>query len=110
MMKLKNETHIEGYLYEHALEKKQTGPNSKNPGTDFIAGTISIATDEACLNIVPVHFTYVTANPTAIIIHINHSITSLSVDFIFFLLSRKINFVFRRFFCEIYFTLYLIFR
>ena len=65
MMKLKNETHIEGYLYEHALEKKQTGPNSKNPGTDFIAGTISIATDEACLNIVPVHFTYVTAMTTA---------------------------------------------
>lgn len=61
MMKLKNETHIEGYLYEHALEMKKSGPNSKNPGTDFIAGTISIATDEACLNIVPVHFTYVTA-------------------------------------------------
>ena len=61
MMKLKNETHIEGYLYEHALELKKSGPNSKNPGTEFIAGTVSIATDEACLNIVPVHFTYVTA-------------------------------------------------
>lgn len=61
MMKMTNETHIEGYLYEHALELKKSGPNSKNPGTEFISGTISIATDEDCLNIVPVHFTYVTA-------------------------------------------------
>ena len=61
MKAMLNRTHIEGYLYEHALEKKTTGPNSKNPGTEFISGTISIATDEACLNIVPVHFTYTTA-------------------------------------------------
>lgn len=61
MKAMLNRTHIEGYLYEHALEKKVTGPNSKNPGTEFISGTISIATDEACLNIVPVHFTYTTA-------------------------------------------------
>ena len=65
MMKLKNETHIEGYLYEHALEMKESGPNSKNPGTKFITGTVSVATDEACLNIVPVHFTYVTATTAA---------------------------------------------
>ena len=61
MMKMKNETHIEGYLYEHNLEKKLSGPKSKNPGTEFISGSISIATDEACLNVVQVHFTYVTA-------------------------------------------------
>ena len=61
MKAMLNRTHIEGYLYEHALEKKVTGPNSKNPGTEFITGTISIATDEACLNVVPVHFTYTTA-------------------------------------------------
>ena len=60
MMKVKNETHIEGILYEHALESKVTGPNSKAPGTNFISGTISIATDDAMTNIVPVHFTYVT--------------------------------------------------
>ena len=53
MMKMKNETHIEGYLYEHTLEIKESGPNSKNPGTKFITGTVSVATDEACLNIVP---------------------------------------------------------
>ena len=61
MMKLKNESHIEGYLYEHNLEKKVSGEKSKNPGTEFISGTISIATDEDILNIVPIHFTYVTA-------------------------------------------------
>lgn len=65
MMKMKNETHIEGYLYEHSLERKKSGPNTKAPGTEFIAGTISIATDDACLNIVPVHFTYVTASTAA---------------------------------------------
>lgn len=56
-----NQTHLEGVLYEHALEAKESGENSKNPGTKFISGTISIATDDAMTNIVPVHFTYVTA-------------------------------------------------
>ena len=61
MKKMINMTHIEGLLYEHALELKESGPKSKNPGTKFISGTISIATDDACTNIVPIHFTYVTA-------------------------------------------------
>lgn len=56
-----NKTHIEGLLYEHNLELKVSGPNSKNPGTEYITGTIGIATDDACLNVVSVHFTYVTA-------------------------------------------------
>ncbi len=56
-----NQTYIEGILYEHALEAKVSGDTSKNPGTPFISGTISIATDDAMTNIVPVHFTYVTA-------------------------------------------------
>lgn len=56
-----NKTHIEGILYEHDLELKTSGPNSKNPGTKFITGTVSLATDDAGVNIVPVHFTYVTA-------------------------------------------------
>ena len=61
MRNMINRTHIEGYVYEHKLEKRVSGENSKNPGTEFIMGTLSIATDEECLNIVPVHFTYVTA-------------------------------------------------
>lgn len=56
-----NRTHVEGLLYEHALELRTSGPNSKNPGTQFIMGTVSVATDNECVNIVPVHFTYVTA-------------------------------------------------
>jgi hypothetical protein len=56
-----NRTHIEGSLYQHDLELKVTGENSKNPGTEFISGNVEIATDNEGLNIVPVHFTYVTA-------------------------------------------------
>ena len=59
-----NKTHIEGLLYEHDLALKTSGPNSKTPGTEFISGTVSIATDNACVNVVPVHFTYVTATTT----------------------------------------------
>ena len=58
--KMINQTHVEGLLYEHKLELKESGPNSKNPGTKFISGTVDIATDDAGINIVPVHFTYVT--------------------------------------------------
>ena len=61
MKKMTNTTHIEGLLYEHKLEIRESGPNSKNPGTKFIMGTVDIATDDACTNIVSVHFTYVTA-------------------------------------------------
>ena len=57
-----NQTHVEGVLYEHNLEAKVSGDTSKNPGTPFISGSISIATDDAMTNIVPIHFTYVTAN------------------------------------------------
>lgn len=60
MRKTINQTHIEGYVYESKLEVKVSGPNSKNPGTEFINGTLSIATDDELTNVVPVHFTYVT--------------------------------------------------
>lgn len=56
-----NNTHIEGYVYEHKLELKTSGANSKHPGTEFINGTLSIATDDDCLNVISVHYTYVTA-------------------------------------------------
>ena len=56
-----NATHIEGLVYESTLELRTSGENSKNPGTEFIMGNLNIATDNDCTNIVPVHFTYVTA-------------------------------------------------
>jgi hypothetical protein len=62
MKNMINRTHIEGWLYDvKNLELKESGPNSKNPGTPFISGEIQIATDDEMTNIVPVHFTYVTA-------------------------------------------------
>lgn len=53
--------HSFGENGRNMLEVKVSGPNSKNPGTEFISGTINVATDEAGLNVVPVHFSYVTA-------------------------------------------------
>lgn len=55
-----NESHLEGYIYEHSLDLRVSGENSKTPGTTFIMGNLDIATDEDCTNIVSVHFTYVT--------------------------------------------------
>ena len=56
-----NEVHFQGYFYDHKLEEKVSGPTSKNPGTQYIAGVVYVATDEALLNVVPVYFRYVTA-------------------------------------------------
>ena len=61
MKNMINRTHIEGWIYDHDLVLKESGPNSKNPGTPFISGNLQIATDNELTNIVPVHFTYVTA-------------------------------------------------
>lgn len=61
MKKMINKVSLYGKLYEMDLKKAVTGPNSKNPGTEYISGTIGVATDNECLNIVPVHYSYVTA-------------------------------------------------
>ena len=61
MKKMINTTHIEGLVYDHKLEKKVSGEGSKNPGTEFINGILNIATDDKCMNVIPVHFSYVTA-------------------------------------------------
>lgn len=60
MKKMINKTHNEGLLYDHKLAEKVSGPDSKNPGTPYINGTIDLLTDEAGLNIVSVFFPYVT--------------------------------------------------
>lgn len=65
MMKVRNKTRIDGRLYQHTLELKESGPNSKNPGTQFITGNVEIATDNAITNIVTVHYTYVTATTSS---------------------------------------------
>ena len=64
MKKMINTCHIEGLLYEHKLELRESGPKSKNPGTQFIMGTVDIATDDKLTNVVSVHYTYVTEKTT----------------------------------------------
>ena len=58
--KLINAVRLEGILYQHNLEKRISGNTSKNPGTEYITGTVDVATDNEKKNIVQVHFTYVT--------------------------------------------------
>ena len=61
MKKMVNKVHLEGRLYQHNLVIKQVqNKESANYGKDFISGTIDVATDEDGLNVIQVHFTYVT--------------------------------------------------
>jgi len=61
MRKALNKVTLSGRVYDHKLALKTVQDSSKQSyGTEFINGTIDIATDDACLNIVQVHFTYVT--------------------------------------------------
>ena len=55
-----NRVYLEGVLYQHNLELRVTGEQSKKPGTEYIRGTIDIATNDALTNIVQVNYTYVT--------------------------------------------------
>ena len=61
MRKAQNTERIEGRVYQHDLTIKQVqNKDSKNFGKDFIAGNLEVATDEDGLNVIKVHFTYVT--------------------------------------------------
>ena len=66
MRKATNTERIEGRVYQHSLAIK-TVQNQKSPnfGKEFIAGDLEIAVDEAGLNVIPVHYTYVTATTNA---------------------------------------------
>lgn len=75
-----NSVNLMGILYEHNLTLKESGANSKNPGTKFISGTIGIATDDAITNIVQVHFTYVTATNAKGIANATFSILKDIID------------------------------
>ena len=56
-----NKEFIEGRLYQHNLVIKTVkNEQSAEFGKEFISGTIDIATDEEGLNVIPIHFTYVT--------------------------------------------------
>lgn len=56
MKKMVNNFSGRGYLFStDRLEKRVS-----QKGVEYIGGTINIATDEDCLNVVPINFTYVT--------------------------------------------------
>ena len=67
-----NTIRVEGYVYQHSLsEKTVQNTASENFGKNFINGSVFVATDEAGLNVVEVHYSYVVpltkkskANPT----------------------------------------------
>lgn len=65
MKKMINNVHLEGYLFSHSLETRETGPQSKNPGTPYIRGVINILTDKDEVNVVPVNFSYVSKTTKA---------------------------------------------
>jgi hypothetical protein len=56
-----NQINIEGYVYQHSLEVKTVKDSqSANFGKEFLNGNLDIAVDEEGLNVVTVHYTYVT--------------------------------------------------
>jgi hypothetical protein len=66
MRKAINTERIEGRVYQHSLVVKTVAnQTSANYGKEFIAGDIEVAVDEAGLNVIPVHFTYVTPTTNA---------------------------------------------
>ena len=64
MRDFKNEVLVEGYVFNIGgngkLYEGTSGPETKRPNTDYISGTVNIATDEEGINIVPVRFNFVT--------------------------------------------------
>ena len=61
MRKVINKVHLEGYVHSHELSVKTVqNKNSDNFGKEFINGILNIQTDEEGLNVVQVHYSYVT--------------------------------------------------
>lgn len=56
-----NQEVIEGRVYDHNLVIKTVqNQQSENYGKEFIQGSVDVATDEAGLNVLTVHYTYIT--------------------------------------------------
>jgi hypothetical protein len=56
MKKMLNSAEVQGYIFSHNLQERQ----SKKTGQDFIMGDIEVATDDKAMTVVKVHFGYVT--------------------------------------------------
>ena len=59
MKKMNNRTIVEGYLYSNSLVERTYSDTAKRPGAKYIMGTVDIATDEDLLNVISVHFSFV---------------------------------------------------
>lgn len=61
MKKMINTERVEGKIYQHNLVIKTVqNKDSSNFGKEFISGNLEVAVDDSGLNVIPVHFTYVT--------------------------------------------------
>lgn len=60
MRQMVNRVTLQGRVYDHSLTLRTVQREGENFGKEFINGTVSVATDDKNLNIVQVHYTYVT--------------------------------------------------
>lgn len=60
MRKTLNKEKLCGRVYEHNLTLRTVQKAGDNFGKEFINGTLDIAVDDDCLNIVQIHYSYVT--------------------------------------------------
>lgn len=64
MRKFSNDVAIQGYVFNFGnderrqLQKRVTGPQSKNPGTNYIRGELNVATDDEATNIITLWYQY----------------------------------------------------
>ena len=76
-----NREFIEGRLYQHNLTIKQVqNKDSANYGKDFISGTLDIATDEEGLNVISIHFTYVTEVTNSGKVNVTYGVLKSIID------------------------------
>jgi len=80
-----NTEKIEGYVYStgsgfNQLSEQISGENSKHPGTKYISGDLDIAVDEAGLNVVTVHYVYVTETYSSGKINSTYAILKKIID------------------------------
>lgn len=60
MRQMVNRVTLQGRVYDHSLTLRTVQKEGENFGKEFINGTVSIATDDKNLNVVQVHYSYVT--------------------------------------------------
>ena len=60
MRPMANRVTLQGRVYDHSLTLRTVQREGENFGKEFINGTVSVATDDKNLNVVQVHYTYVT--------------------------------------------------